>query len=218
MIPVLFQNEQIIAVEKPCGIQTIPGGNNSEMDLRTLLEEQTGQKLFIVHRLDKEVSGVIVFAKDAATHKYLSIQFEEREVKKRYLAVVHGKIKTGGVIDKPIRQFGSGRMGIDSQKGKRSLTQYEVVKSIDKYTIINAYPWTGRRHQIRVHLYSNGHSIVGDMIYGEREVQQQFPRLMLHAAEINLILPGGNNFKIESGIPPEINSFIKEIELCITAQ
>jgi RluA family pseudouridine synthase len=211
VLKILFENENIIAVDKPCGLQSVPGGNSNEPDLRSQLETQIGQKLFVVHRLDKEVSGVIVFGRNAETHKFLSLQFEDREVKKKYFAVVHGTMKPGGgVIDKPIRQFGSGRMGIDPGSGKRSMTQYEVINSFNEFSIINAYPWTGRRHQIRVHLYSIGYPIVGDMIYGEREIQKKYPRLMLHATEINFKMPGGETLKIESEIPGEIYSFIKE--------
>ncbi|MFH1197432.1 MAG: RluA family pseudouridine synthase [bacterium] len=209
MLKVLFENENLIAVDKPCGLQSIPGGKKDEPDLRSQLEVQCEQKLFVVHRLDKEVSGVIVFAKNAETHKYLSLQFEDREVKKKYFAVVHGKMKPGGgVIDQPIRQFGSGRMGIDPGSAKRSLTQFEVVKSSDNFSILNAYPWTGRRHQIRVHLYSIGHAIVGDMIYGEKEIQRNFSRLMLHAAEIEFKNPDGKTIKINSEIPEELKNIL----------
>jgi tRNA pseudouridine32 synthase / 23S rRNA pseudouridine746 synthase len=136
----------------------------------------------VVHRLDKEASGIILFAKNASMHQYLNIRFGERAVKKSYLALVFGELQEpSGNIKKRLREFGSGRMGVDDARGKESFTAFQVLKQLSGYTLLRLLPTTGRRHQLRVHLYSIGHPIVGDTRYGDKALQQGFPRLMLHA-------------------------------------
>jgi tRNA pseudouridine32 synthase/23S rRNA pseudouridine746 synthase len=204
MIPVLHEDDDIIAVEKPSGVSSIPERNKAVESVLSILEKQLGRRLFIVHRLDKEVGGVMLFAKNAPAHKYLNEGFFAKNVHKTYLALVHGTIlEDKGEIDRPIRQFGSGRMGIDEKTGKPSVTKYEVVKRFDGRTLLHAFPVTGRRHQIRVHLYHIGHPIIGDRRYGDRNVQKNFPRLMLHAERIEYKNAGGNEICVESKVPEE---------------
>jgi RluA family pseudouridine synthase len=210
MIPVLFENESILAVNKPEGLASIPGHTTGEGSLFELLQSAFPQKLYAVHRLDKEVSGVILFAKNVAVHKYLNDQFSQRNVRKTYLALTQGVVaETSGIIDKPIRRFGSGRMGVDPQQGKPCITQFDVAEWFGSYTLVKVYPVTGRRHQIRVHLYSIGHPIVGDLRYGNKAVQRLFPRLMLHAQEIAFQLPSGEEVTIEAPIPESFKSVIE---------
>jgi 23S rRNA-/tRNA-specific pseudouridylate synthase len=119
----------------------------------------------------------------------LNEAFEQRRIIKTYLALVHGRVGPNeGVVDQPIREFGSGRMGV-SPSGKPSITTYRVLERLGAFTLLEANPQTGRRHQIRVHLYHIGHPIVGDLRYGDRAVQQRFCRLMLHASGIDLPHP-----------------------------
>jgi 23S rRNA-/tRNA-specific pseudouridylate synthase len=135
-------------------------------------------------------------------HKYLNEEFFARNVHKTYRALVIGTIKEEkGTIEKNIRQFGSGRMGVDERNGKPSLTNYEVIKRFDKHTLIKAYPVSGRRHQIRVHLYHIGHPVAGDMLYGDRTVQKNYPRLMLHAERIRFKSRAGREIEISSDVP-----------------
>jgi RluA family pseudouridine synthase len=137
-----------------------------------------------VHRIDRETSGLVVFAKDADTHRRLSTIWEARGVKKTYLAWVKG------VMDKPmgshrgaLKEFGSGRIGVHP-KGKPSETHYKLIKTTDEATLLEVEPLTGRRHQIRVHLCHAGYPVMGDPLYGtERPVGGQ-PRLMLHAYQL----------------------------------
>jgi RluA family pseudouridine synthase len=212
MIPILFENNDILAVNKPEGLASIPGHPRGEKCLLSSLSSLFPEKLYVVHRLDKEVSGVILFAKNAVAHQYLNEQFSHREVQKTYLALVHGIIHdNSGLITKPLRQFGSGRMGVDLQQGKASLTQFRVIERFGGYTLVKAYPLTGRRHQIRVHLYSIGHAIVGDLRYGDKGVQNQFPRLMLHAQEITCPLPSGKKVTIEAPLPASFKLVIERI-------
>jgi RluA family pseudouridine synthase len=204
MLPILFEDGDMIAIEKPAGIASIPERDRAKETILSLLENQLKRKLFIVHRLDKEVSGVMLFAKNAGMHKYLNEAFFNGNVHKTYRALVHGiVIEEKGEIDRPIRQFGSGRMGVDEKRGKPSRTKYEVIKRFDEYTLINACPVTGRQHQIRVHLYHIGHPVAGDMLYGDKNHQKNYPRLMLHAERIEFTLKNGKNIIVESKAPEE---------------
>jgi tRNA pseudouridine32 synthase / 23S rRNA pseudouridine746 synthase len=214
MIPVLFENDDVLAVDKPEGLTSIPGSEKGNDTLLGLLSNVYTQKLFVVHRLDKDVSGVMLFAKNAAAHKCLNDRFCSRKVKKTYAALVHGAIETsGGSIDKPIRQFGSGRMGIDELRGKPSSTGFEVVDRFGKFTLVKAFPGTGRKHQIRVHFYSIGHPIAGDTRYGEKVDLTLFPRMMLHALSITFALPSGEEKTIDSTLPESFEAVLAAIRL-----
>jgi 23S rRNA-/tRNA-specific pseudouridylate synthase len=126
------------------------------------------------------------------------------------MALVHGIVDSNnGRINKPIREFGSGRMGIDDKNGKQSITEFSVIKKFGKYSLLDVSIITGRRHQIRVHLYSIGHPVVGDLRYGDKKIQEQYPRLMLHASRIELNLPGNTHKIIESQIPETFKRFIE---------
>lgn len=201
MIAILFENEDLLAVDKPEGIVSL--SKAGEGGLQGLLASERAGKLYAVHRLDKEVSGAIVFAKNRESHRYMNMAFDRRSVRKTYSALVHGRPEEfEGTIDTPLRAFGSGRMGIDPEQGKPSRTRFSVSECFGAYSLLNIYPETGRRHQIRVHLYSLGHAVVGDMIYGDKNVQRRFPRLMLHARELAFVLPSGENIEITTP-PPE---------------
>jgi len=159
--------------------------------LSELVSAALGSKVMPVHRLDKDVSGVILYACHAASHRFLNTIFEQRRALKTYRALAHGTIaEESGVIDQPIREYGSGRMGV-SPEGKPSQTAFRVQERFGAFTLVEATPRTGRRHQIRVHLYHLGHAIVGDPRYGDRASQQLFARLMLHASGIEVPLPSG---------------------------
>lgn len=211
-LSILYENENIIAIDKPEGIASISENDNTIKTIHSSLEEKYSQKIFIVHRIDKEVSGLILFAKNSRTHKYLNDQFAARSVKKNYLALVHGSLKENYArIDKPIREFGSGRMGVDEKKGKPSITDFCVVERFNNYSLLNISIITGRRHQIRVHLYSIGHPVVGDLRYGDRKIQEQYQRLMLHAQKIEFKLPGEKIMLVESPLPESFLITIKRL-------
>lgn len=205
VFPILFQNDEIIAVCKPEGLASIPERQKEKQNLLYLLKPLFDEKLFVVHRLDKDVSGVILFARNAEMHRYLNERFESRQVRKTYVALTHGIItENNGIIEKSIRQFGSGRMGIDLEKGKSCLTEYEVIERFKAHTFLHMHPLIGRRHQIRVHLFSIGHPVVGDKMYGDKSLQKEYPRLMLHAQRIEFRLPSGEQANIEA---PAAESF-----------
>lgn len=208
---ILYEDSDLIVVNKPEGISSITENDTKLDSLHSLLEKKLNNKLFVVHRLDKEVSGVILFAKNSRTHKYINDQFADRKVKKYYTAVVHGTIKENdGVVKKPIREFGSGRMGIDGRKGKPSETKFKVVKRFRDYTLLELNPSTGRRHQLRVHLYSIGHPIVGDIRYGEKVIQEKFSRILLHAKSLEFQLPNGETLFVEAPIPRSFAEAVNE--------
>lgn len=208
-IKILYEDENLIAADKPEGLSSITENDTKLDSLHSLLEKKLNGKLFVVHRLDKEVSGVILYAKNSVTHKYINNQFADRKVKKYYTAVVHGAIKENeGVIKKPIREFGSGRMGIDDRKGKPSETKFNIVKRFRDYTLLELNPSTGRRHQLRVHLYSIGHPIAGDIRYGDKIIQEKFSRILLHAKSLEFQLLNGGTLFVEAPVP---NSFVEAV-------
>ena len=212
-VEILYEDKDIIAVNKPCGLASIAENDVSIESLHSLLEEKLQQKIFVVHRLDKEVSGVIFYAKNAATHKLLNKQFNERTVRKYYLALVHGVLTDDeGIIKKAIREFGSGRMGVDERKGKRSETKYRVLETYKGYTLLELNPSTGRRHQLRVHLYSIGHPIVGDLRYGEKNIQQNFTRIMLHAKSVEFELPSNKIVEATAELPGSFLNIVNQIK------
>jgi len=208
MIEILFEDEDIVVANKPEGLAAIPEQYPQEPSLFERLCAERGETLLIVHRIDKDTSGVIAFARNADAHRRLNLQFERRTVRKTYLALVHGVLADDwGTIDKPLRRFGSGRVGVNPQRGKPSLTEYRVTRRLPAHTLVEAYPKTGRRHQIRVHFYSLGHPIVGDRLYGDRPLQYTYPRMMLHARELTIRLPATDReLTVQAPIPPSFDA------------
>jgi len=213
MIQILLENDDIVAVNKPEGLAAIPERRPETASLFETLCAERNERLYIVHRLDKETSGVIVFARNAEAHRRLNQQFETRAVRKEYLALTHGVIADDrGVIDRPLRQFGSGRVAVDPKRGKKSATSYLVVQRFSEHSLVEVYPHTGRRHQIRVHLYSTGHPIAGDPLYGPKKMRQTFPRLMLHAFKLTFHLPSGGEIAVEAAVPGSFSMVLSTLE------
>jgi tRNA pseudouridine32 synthase/23S rRNA pseudouridine746 synthase len=209
VICVLTENDDILVVNKPEGLAAIPERLRRGDSLFEILSAERDGRLYIVHRLDKETSGVIVFAKNAQAHRRLNRQFQERLVSKTYLVLVHGLVaEDSGVIEAPLRQFGSGRVAVDPERGKACLTEFHVIKRLQAHTLVEARPRTGRRHQIRVHLYHLGHPIVGDPLYGDGAQQAAYPRLMLHAQTLLLRLPSGDDITLEAPIPESFQAVL----------
>jgi RluA family pseudouridine synthase len=196
-IPLLYRDDDVVAALKPEGLAAVGERKDDTDCLSARLARELGLRIWPVHRLDKEVSGVILYALTAAAHRFLNRAFELRRVEKRYLVAVHGVVAPDeGTIDAPIREFGSGRMGVDMARGKPSCTTYRVLCRTTCHTLVEARPQTGRRHQIRVHLYHLGHPIVGDTRYGDSAQQTGYPRLMLHASGLTLDLPSGRRLDL----------------------
>ena len=166
-VEIIAETDHWIALNKPSGLLSIPDRMQSEPSLKDWLNEKYG-KVWIVHRLDKFTSGLIVFAKDEETHKLLSKQFEDRTVEKFYLGLVNGiMMNKEGSVDAPIMEH-SVKKGtyVINTKGKASLTDYKVLEEHGQYSWLQFQIHTGRTHQIRVHMKHIGHPIVCDYVYG----------------------------------------------------
>jgi tRNA pseudouridine32 synthase/23S rRNA pseudouridine746 synthase len=207
-VPILFENDDVLAAAKPEGVLSVPQPGD-EASLPDLLRDRFPGKLYPVHRLDRGASGVILFAKSAEAHRLLNGQFERREVRKTYLALVDGvPAANRGRIDAPLREFGSGRMGVDPTRGKPSATDWKGVERFDGAALLRVSPETGRRHQVRAHLCHIGHPILGDLRYGDRARQEQHPRLMLHALSLEFALPSGEPVTVEAPPPPSFEEVV----------
>src|SRR5512147_3249919 len=156
---IIYEDEQLIVLDKPEGLSVLPDGwEKDSAYLAKMLEEQHG-KVFIVHRLDKITSGVMVFARDAETHRALNIQFENREAQKTYHAILEGNPKWDEKIAKHPLRANVGhkhRTTVDDRIGKPSETQFRIIKRYPESALVEAKPMTGRTHQIRVHAYALG--------------------------------------------------------------
>jgi tRNA pseudouridine32 synthase/23S rRNA pseudouridine746 synthase len=214
MFNVLFEDGDLIVVDKPEGLATIAESEPTRPSLREELERTSGEKLYVVHRIDKAASGATIFAKHADAHRYLNNLFSERKILKQYLALSHGLIpQDHGTIDSPMREYGSGRMGVDVERGKPSKTVFVVLKRYQVQTLLDVNLITGRRHQIRVHLYSIGHPIVGDLRYGDKARQSTYPRLMLHARGISFPLPSGEEVAVEAPVPVSFQTILDGLQM-----
>ena len=200
---VVFEDAHLIAINKPAGQLVIPGrGESEEKPLVSLVSSHIRKKAYVVHRIDRETSGLVVFAKDAVTHRTLSGLWEGREVKKTYLAWVKGRVtQKEGLLDYPLKTYGSGRMGVDP-KGKPSQTRYRFQKGREEASLLEVEPLTGRRHQIRVHLYQAGYPVLGDPLYGWERPVGGVARLMLHAYQLEIPL-SERTLKLVAEPPPE---------------
>ncbi len=199
-----------MAACKPEGLATVPERDAPHDCLRALLERQLGARLLTVHRLDKAVSGVVVLARSAAAHRELSGQFERREARKTYLALVHGVLREDeGGSDAPLREFGSGRTAVDPA-GRACRTRWRVLRRLPASTLLEVVPHTGRRHQIRAHLFAAGHPLVGDPLYGDRAQAADWPRLMLHAARLELRHPAaGAPLSLQAPTPESFEAVLR---------
>jgi tRNA pseudouridine32 synthase / 23S rRNA pseudouridine746 synthase len=210
----LFEDRHLIVLNKFPGCTVIPGRNTAadSESLRERLERFTGDKVYVVHRIDRDTSGLILFCKDAESHRILSRQFEQRTVKKTYLALVQGTLSDTVTVNAPLRQFGSGRMGV-AAGGKPSLTRITVESCFQGATLVTAIPETGRRHQIRVHLYHLGHPVMGDRLYGTERPVGGIERMMLHATSISCIHPDGTPFTRTAPLLPQWKKIISRFSI-----
>ncbi|QSQ15538.1 RluA family pseudouridine synthase [Myxococcus landrumensis] len=217
-VRILFEDGGLLVVDKPPGVPVIPGRDGGT-SLRDMLESRRGQKLFVVHRLDRDTSGALVFALDAQTHRSLSVAFEAGKVRKRYLAWVEGRLDEPRLVDAPLIAARKGRMRVaraDEPDAKPSRTRVRPVESFDRATLVEAEPLTGRTHQIRVHLLSLGHPLLLDHQYGrEQPVTEKdlggegdtlvLERTPLHAARVEWpALPGVAARAVESPLPADM--------------
>lgn len=182
----------MIVFEKPSGLLSVPGIGPEKADCLASRAETAFPGARIVHRLDRDTSGVIVMGRDADAHRELSRQFQDREVSKTYEAIVGGVMAIDdGLIDAPIRKDMDNppKQLIDDVHGRPSQTNWTVLERHDDRTRVRLHPLTGRSHQLRLHLLSIGHPILGDDLYAPPELRLAAPRLLLHSTVLCLTHP-----------------------------
>jgi 23S rRNA pseudouridine1911/1915/1917 synthase len=215
-LEVLFEDDDLIVINKPAGLVVHPGAGHREHTLvNALLNHCTTlsgiggkERPGIVHRLDKETSGCLVAAKNDSAHRDLSRQFAERTVEKIYLALVAGKLRrVTGVIDEKIGRHPvhRQRMTATASRGRAARTEYRVVRSSERASLVECRLHSGRTHQIRVHLHHLGQPLLGDKVYASR-FAKDFPRQMLHAWKLGFRHPRTQEWKsFEAPLPDDIN-------------
>jgi len=192
----IYEDKNVLVLDKPAGLLSMAKG---EYCPEKTLEDYG----LLVHRLDRGTSGVVILAKNPETQKFLRKQFQDRKTHKTYYAVVEGRPKLDEArIDLPIaRDLKHPTTFRVDPNGKPSETFYKVIRSNDKYSLLELKPTTGRTHQLRVHLKYLGHPIIGDPVYGSKNAT----RLYLHAKELEITLPGGDRRIFEAKLPQEFN-------------
>ena len=210
---IIYEDEYLLVLDKHAGLPILPDGWEKDAPyLVKTLEEEYG-KIWIVHRLDKITSGVMVFARDAETHRTLNIQFEERQAEKVYHAIVEGIPQWNEKIAKHPLRINVGhkhRTGVSDKYGKPSETRFKVIKRYQEAALIEARPVTGRTHQIRVHAYALGHPLLGDILYGASETHL-IARPALHAHSLTFTHPQRGERQTFSAERPQ--DFVETLEL-----
>jgi 23S rRNA pseudouridine1911/1915/1917 synthase len=227
----LQEDDSLLAINKPSGMLTIPDREGKDVSLKQLLKAKYGN-IFTVHRIDKDTSGVVVFAKTEEAHKELSQLFEARETVKIYNGFVLGSpSQKSGTINEPIAEHPV-KKGVMTvyKKGKESITEYEVLESFKLYSWMQFHILTGRTHQIRVHMKHLGHPIVCDDIYGdgkpvlvsaikrkrfnlsksEEEERPILSRLALHASRLQFEL-SGKSYDLQAELPKDLRALLQQL-------
>jgi tRNA pseudouridine32 synthase / 23S rRNA pseudouridine746 synthase len=193
-LDLIYQDDYLLVVNKPAGLLAVPGRGTDKQDCFSSRLQQAFSDALVVHRLDMATSGLMVFARGAEMQRRLSLMFQVREVDKRYVAIVAGKLEPeAGEVNLPIVADWPNRplQKIDAQLGKPSLTRYRVLGFDAGNTRMELEPVTGRTHQLRVHMKAIGHPILGDVLYGDAT---SAPRLMLHATTLDFFHPVTRTF------------------------
>ena len=232
-VSTIFENDDFVAVNKPAGLLTIPDRHDeTQLSLYKILTQQYG-KIFIVHRLDRETSGVVLFAKNEIPHKYLSQLFEQRKIEKIYLGIIRGSLSVKkGSVDEPIAEhpLHKGVMTV-SKKGKPSITGYEVMEDYGIYSLVRFTIQSGRTHQIRVHMKFAGHPIACDPVYGDgkpvllssfkrkyklslhdEEERPLINRLALHSHRLIFTDAYAKKHALEAPLPKDMNALLQQLK------
>jgi len=221
---VLYEDDQVVVINKPSGLVVHPGAGVREGTLvhglifcyPEIAAVGSPTRPGIVHRLDKETSGVMVVARTEQAYQFLRQQFEDRKVKKTYLALALGKFREKkGLIDLPIGRHVHHRkkISVKTRKPRVALTNYQVLEEFQETTFLVLQPVTGRTHQLRVHLSATGHPLVGDTRYGGggKKQLQKSPRLFLHAWKLSFQHPSsGQVLEFEAPLPQELNQVLSQ--------
>lgn len=229
---IIYEDEHVLAVSKPPFLLTVPDRYAPEKaNLYHMMQERFG-RVFVVHRLDKETSGILVMARTEAAHRHLSLQFERREVEKAYLTIVEGRLHyEEGLIDKPLMPIDSKPVRVVvSAKGKSAQTRYQVVEYLGNFTLVRAWIFTGRMHQVRVHFQALGYPLVVDPLYGRRDAfylseikrnyrlakgEEERPllsRSALHAEQLTFTHPASEErLTFEAPLPRDMDALVKQL-------
>lgn len=223
-LDIIFEDERLMVINKPAGMVVHPAAGhasgtlvNAALGHAADLEGIGGElRPGVVHRLDKETSGLIVMAKSDWAMQWLQEQFSERKVHKMYLALVDGHPPTpSGRIEAPIGRDLVHRQKmavVPENKGREAVTEYYTRESFTHHTLVEAYPHTGRTHQIRVHMAFLGCPIVGDTTYGRRKLSVELNRHFLHAARLTIVLPGETKERtFEAPLPAELTEILDRL-------
>lgn len=223
-IQVLYEDEDILVVNKPKGMVVHPAAGNYSGTLVNALMAHCGEnlsdingvmRLGIVHRIDKDTSGILIVAKNNSTHEILSEKFKNHDIKRVYHAVVHGVVREDlGKIDAPIGRHPVDRkkMTVNTERGKRAVTHFKVIERFKDTTYIKATLETGRTHQIRVHMSYIGHPIIGDGVYGRKKEKYPIEGQVLHAKELGFVHPSKNEYmEFEAPLPHYFCEILKKI-------
>lgn len=223
-LDIVFENEDLMVVNKPAGMVVHPSpGHNSGTLVHAALgylpelegiggEERPG----IVHRLDKDTSGLIVIAKNERAHRWLQDQFKSRKVEKIYLALVDSKPPTpAGRVEAPIGRNTTHRKlmaVVPLDKGREAVSEYRTLENFPAHTLLEVHPLTGRTHQIRVHMAFLGCPVAADMVYGKRKPTVELGRHFLHAHRLKIVLPGEKRARIfEASLPQELQFVLEHL-------
>lgn len=234
-IDIIYENDDFVAVNKPAGVlvhrpENGPKSTQEEGVLTDWINEHYPEargvgdspelRPGIVHRLDEDTSGVLVIAKNQRFFEYLKGLFQKHEIQKTYLALVHGRVIGRGKIDKPIGlKSGSVKRSVnakDMKMVKEAITEYQVLRVLGgKCSLLRVFPHTGRTHQIRVHLASIGHPVVGDELYGSQKANKELgtKRQFLHAESVEFNLEDGSRIKLEAELPGELQEFLENFSV-----
>ena len=229
-IPILYEDKDIVAVDKPAGLMVHPDGRQEGPFLTDWLIEKYPktknvgeveggiERPGIVHRLDRETSGVMLVAKTKAGHKFLKEQFQDRTIVKKYLAFAKGEIKDQfGIINRPIGRSPRDFRAWSATRGARgemreAETWYELIAYRSGYSFLEIEPKTGRTHQIRVHFKAINHPIIADSLYGSHEASALgFKRLALHAYSIDFTTRSGKRVIVKASLPADFINAIEEL-------
>ncbi|MDD5409151.1 MAG: RluA family pseudouridine synthase [Candidatus Omnitrophica bacterium] len=218
-LDVIYEDEDLAIINKQPGLVVHPAPGNREHTLVNALlgrfshlSDINKSRPGIVHRLDKETSGLLVIAKNNASHLKLAKQFAEHSIERKYVAIVSGEVKFDeDVIEAPIGRHPLKRQDMSvsfSENTRYAKTHYRTLKRSNNFSFLELRPFTGRTHQLRVHLAFLGHPILGDVKYGKNNI---FSRMALHAQELGFIHPSTGKFvHFSSEVPPEFQEFIKK--------